>query len=239
MDSSKKAAVAILIILSVILAGVTFYISYALQQDTGPEESNAAIISRQQGLEREKTEKIIAEIPQEDCTFYMPLADLTNLTSLSDIVSPQGFRKVYSPLGVSAYENESTEDLAKTCSFDVNKGQFIFSMLIHTFNQKYTIETDYGTEEILLIIVPEEEDVKNEYISTVVDTGTIGNYSYFFGEDKVDSEQCRSIITHKKAHIRFASFLYGYDDCTGLKQLNKDVVNEFTSNLDKIINSVN
>lgn len=238
MDSNKKAAVAILIVLSVILAGVTFYISYALQQDTAPEESNAAIISEQKGYEREKTEAIIAQIPDETCDFYVSIEDLLSFTSLSNLLAPKSFKKVYTPLVIQTYENPETEDISKSCTYNINKGKFIFSVIIHTFNQKYTIKTTYGSEEMLLIIIPDEADIKNDYISSVVDAGSIGNYNYTFGQDKTNSEQCRTILTHKKAHIRFVNFVYSFDDCSTMKQLNKDILNEFTSNLDKLINSV-
>lgn len=218
MSDKRKLTLAVLFILTIVLAAVSIFITIRIQQSNAPDDSQAA------GFGATATKELY-EIVKE--TFYNTPCNTFLSTDIVKNYTPKLTSELINYTTITATEEKIDADKTKICIYDLGD------------NRKLTFEFyPYDADSA---IANTAEDLYSEINAALIAEDPItfltgvNNVDSFYGTDSQFYERCRTTLFHTQNEFKFASLFYeGYFECgrSDLQLINDDIVAIISKNID-------
>ncbi len=227
MSNSRKFLIALLLVLTVGLGGISFYVANRIQQDQAAQDTSAAGFG--ETATRDLYETVTETLKNTPCEYFMKTDDLAT------ILKNNGTDVVANDIKVSKATEHPTL-IPLICNYTIKNSKKI-RLAFYTYEKNSNIASSQeeliGKSNIILL-------------STLVDSGEFTTkdqpVSYTFGESRYpyekDAKACTGILFHDQNEFEFAELVYqsfNTTDCKDVQSLNKAISNPIATKIDDLI----
>lgn len=218
MTQKRKVTLAILFVMTVLLAGVSIFITIRIQQNNSATDANASGFGAT--ATTGKFGSVFEEFAGYTCDSFFNNSNLTSMAVKPTFTTIQGVTNNLDTLGALPY-------LPINCTYKISDGKTIDFML-HSYDTNSFID---DSQEALFTRI-------DTNLKSVILKDYYGYITMHFGESNnvvsapATDTTCRANLFHSQNDFEYAEIVYhGFGDCNSLVNDNKLIVGPFATQI--------